>query len=323
MSETEAVGGAGKWVDDLQQTVKESMDSDLFSCTRTGSGATKPSSLFLSSKKKFSQFFGFAMAVDTKIDLLSERALLMRKSLQKSQTITDNVVSILGSFDSRLSALESAMRPTQFDLLRENSTSQFRSIQDTLRFLETEFDSELVIVHMDFIPHALNQYKTYENAFFSKGTEELRNTKEHSAAAARIGLAAGLVLMRGITYALISFHVYNVPYEEEEDVGGNDDKEKEIVCEVRRWLDVREAGSSDMDFRRLLTGYFDCLRTRVSAGGGGLEVALLSGYGPMGAPAEEDRLQLTWCLLEEGSGGSCSAAAVTASSSLYVSLKVL
>ncbi|CAF2057188.1 unnamed protein product [Brassica oleracea var. botrytis] len=89
------------------------MDSDLFSCTRTGSGATKPSSLFLSSKKKFSQFFGFAMAVDTKIDLLSERALLMRKSLQKSQTITDNVVSILGSFDSRLSALESAMRPTQ------------------------------------------------------------------------------------------------------------------------------------------------------------------------------------------------------------------
>ncbi|EEF45760.1 protein binding protein, putative [Ricinus communis] len=37
----------------------------------------------------------------------------MRESLQKSQTITDNVVSILGSFDSRLSALETAMRPTQ------------------------------------------------------------------------------------------------------------------------------------------------------------------------------------------------------------------
>ncbi|KAF3521498.1 hypothetical protein F2Q69_00048030 [Brassica cretica] len=81
MSETEAVGGAEKWVDDLQRTVKESMDSDLFSCTRAGSGATKPLSLFLSSKK--------------------------------NQTITDNVVSILGSFDSRLSALESAMRPTQ------------------------------------------------------------------------------------------------------------------------------------------------------------------------------------------------------------------
>ncbi|KAL0763249.1 hypothetical protein Bca101_079400 [Brassica carinata] len=57
--------------------------------------------------------------------------------------------------------------------LRENSTSQFRSIQD-------------------LIPHALTQYKTYENAFFSKVTEELINAKEHPAAAAGIGLAAGL-----------------------------------------------------------------------------------------------------------------------------------
>ena len=46
-------------------------------------------------------------------DPLSERAAIMRESLQKSQTITDNVVSILGSFDHRLSALETAMRPTQ------------------------------------------------------------------------------------------------------------------------------------------------------------------------------------------------------------------
>lgn len=44
---------------------------------------------------------------------LSEKAAKMRESLQKSQTITDNVVSILGSFDHRLSALETAMRPTQ------------------------------------------------------------------------------------------------------------------------------------------------------------------------------------------------------------------
>lgn len=46
-------------------------------------------------------------------DPLSERAAMMRESLHKSQTITDNVVSILGSFDHRLSALETAMRPTQ------------------------------------------------------------------------------------------------------------------------------------------------------------------------------------------------------------------
>ncbi|KAJ4979021.1 hypothetical protein NE237_009801 [Protea cynaroides] len=44
---------------------------------------------------------------------LSERAASMRESLQKSHTITDNMVTILGSFDHRLSALETAMRPTQ------------------------------------------------------------------------------------------------------------------------------------------------------------------------------------------------------------------
>ncbi|KAI3734600.1 hypothetical protein L6452_14072 [Arctium lappa] len=47
------------------------------------------------------------------VDNLSEKAAKMRESLHKSQSITDNMVSILGSFDHRLSALESAMRPTQ------------------------------------------------------------------------------------------------------------------------------------------------------------------------------------------------------------------
>nr|ATP84483.1 Exo70A1 [Corylus heterophylla x Corylus avellana] len=46
-------------------------------------------------------------------DSLSERAAKMRESLQKSQTIADSVVTILGSFDHRLSVLETAMRPTQ------------------------------------------------------------------------------------------------------------------------------------------------------------------------------------------------------------------
>ncbi|XP_031116222.1 exocyst complex component EXO70A1-like [Ipomoea triloba] len=47
------------------------------------------------------------------VDLLSERAAMMREAVQQSQSITDNMVSILGSFDHRLSALETAMRPTQ------------------------------------------------------------------------------------------------------------------------------------------------------------------------------------------------------------------
>ncbi|KAL0905504.1 hypothetical protein M5K25_023928 [Dendrobium thyrsiflorum] len=53
------------------------------------------------------------MGVPPAIEVLKERATLLRESLQKSQTITGNMVDILGSFDHRLSALEAAMRPTQ------------------------------------------------------------------------------------------------------------------------------------------------------------------------------------------------------------------
>ncbi|RLM65955.1 exocyst complex component EXO70A1-like [Panicum miliaceum] len=47
------------------------------------------------------------------MESLAQRAALLRESLQKSQQVTDAVVYILGSFDSRLSALDSAMRPIQ------------------------------------------------------------------------------------------------------------------------------------------------------------------------------------------------------------------
>ncbi|XP_051149019.1 exocyst complex component EXO70A1-like [Andrographis paniculata] len=47
------------------------------------------------------------------IEALSERTATLRESLQKVEAITSNMVSILGSFDHRLSALETAMRPTQ------------------------------------------------------------------------------------------------------------------------------------------------------------------------------------------------------------------
>lgn len=56
---------------------------------------------------------GVAVGADT----LSDRAAQMREALVKSQSITDNMVSILGSFDHRLSALETAMRPTQVQFL--------------------------------------------------------------------------------------------------------------------------------------------------------------------------------------------------------------
>nr|CAD1838656.1 unnamed protein product [Ananas comosus var. bracteatus] len=45
------------------------------------------------------------------MEALTQRAQLLRESLQKSQAIADGVVAILGSFDHRLSALDAAMRP--------------------------------------------------------------------------------------------------------------------------------------------------------------------------------------------------------------------
>lgn len=53
------------------------------------------------------------MGYSTGMELLAERAEWMRESMHKSQIVTDSMVTILGSFDHRLSALETAMRPTQ------------------------------------------------------------------------------------------------------------------------------------------------------------------------------------------------------------------
>lgn len=47
------------------------------------------------------------------MEVLAKKAMLLRESLQKSQSNTENMVGILGSFDYRLSALDTAMRPTQ------------------------------------------------------------------------------------------------------------------------------------------------------------------------------------------------------------------
>ncbi|XP_019186366.1 PREDICTED: exocyst complex component EXO70A1-like [Ipomoea nil] len=76
------------------------------------------------------------MAVNPEVamEILKERAAFMKDSLHKSQTITDSMVTILGSFDHRLSALETAMRPTQ---IRTHSIrSAHENIDKTLKTTE-------------------------------------------------------------------------------------------------------------------------------------------------------------------------------------------
>ncbi|OMO68578.1 Exocyst complex protein Exo70 [Corchorus olitorius] len=75
------------------------------------------------------------MGVPRAMEALRGRAEVIRESLQKSQTITENMVSILGSFDHRLSALETAMRPTQ---IRTHSIRRaHENIDKTLKAAET------------------------------------------------------------------------------------------------------------------------------------------------------------------------------------------
>ncbi|GMI71094.1 exocyst subunit exo70 family protein A2 [Hibiscus trionum] len=81
------------------------------------------------------------MGVPHAMDALRGKAALVRESLQKSQTITESMVSILGSFDHRLSSLETAMRPTQ---IRTHSIRRaHENIDKTLKSAEailTRFD---------------------------------------------------------------------------------------------------------------------------------------------------------------------------------------
>ncbi|XP_068316139.1 exocyst complex component EXO70A1-like [Pyrus communis] len=74
------------------------------------------------------------MGVPQAMEALEARASSIRVALHKSQTITDNMVAILGSFDHRLSALETAMRPTQ---IRTHSIRRaHENIDKTLKAVE-------------------------------------------------------------------------------------------------------------------------------------------------------------------------------------------
>ncbi|KAJ6425647.1 hypothetical protein OIU84_026258 [Salix udensis] len=81
------------------------------------------------------------MGVPQTMEALRERADFIKESLQKSQIITDNMAAILGSFDHRLSALETAMRPTQ---IRTHSIRRaHENIDKTLKAAEvilSQFD---------------------------------------------------------------------------------------------------------------------------------------------------------------------------------------
>ncbi|XP_047327680.1 exocyst complex component EXO70A1-like [Impatiens glandulifera] len=75
------------------------------------------------------------------VEALNERAAKMNEALQKSQSITDTMVSVLGSFDHRLSALQTGLRPTQI------RTDEIRRAHDNIdKTLET---AEVILFQFD------------------------------------------------------------------------------------------------------------------------------------------------------------------------------
>ncbi|KMZ56999.1 Exocyst complex component EXO70A1 [Zostera marina] len=82
---------------------------------------------------------------------LAGRAVILRDSLYKSQFVTDKMVENLGSFDHRLSNLESAMRPTQMRthsirMAHENIDKTLKSADVILIQLDLSREAEAKIL---------------------------------------------------------------------------------------------------------------------------------------------------------------------------------
>ncbi|KAJ0605681.1 putative exocyst complex component Exo70, cullin repeat-like-containing domain superfamily [Helianthus annuus] len=83
---------------------------------------------------------------DLSMETLRDRAETLKDCLARSQIITDSMTNILGSFDLRLSALETAMRPTQ---IKTHSMRQAHgNIDKTLKF------ADAVLVQFELVKQA-------------------------------------------------------------------------------------------------------------------------------------------------------------------------
>ncbi|KAF7804231.1 exocyst complex component EXO70A1 [Senna tora] len=104
------------------------------------------------------------MGIPQAMDFLKERAAFVKDSLHKSQTITDSMVAILGSFDHRLSALETAMRPTQIKThsirrAHENIDKTLKAAELILGHFEqsrkiSALNFQPMLFSVDFVPFA-------------------------------------------------------------------------------------------------------------------------------------------------------------------------
>ncbi|KAJ4723998.1 Uncharacterized conserved protein UCP022280 [Melia azedarach] len=91
------------------------------------------------------------------------------KAKDAKEWVEDLQRSVIQSKDSAIRSARS---------FQQNSSTHLRSLQD-------------------FVPHAMSQYKTYEETFFSKVKDELMSAREHPGAAIGVALTTGFLLLRG------------------------------------------------------------------------------------------------------------------------------
>ncbi|XP_042440732.1 exocyst complex component EXO70A1-like [Zingiber officinale] len=123
------------------------------------------------------------MAVPQTIASLSRRASLLKESLEKSQSNTESMVAILGSFDHRLSALEAAMRPTQvrthaIRMAHENIDKALKTTELILTQFDVSSQAEATILrgpHEDLESYLVAVDSLKRTVHFFSSNKSLKN----------------------------------------------------------------------------------------------------------------------------------------------------
>ncbi|KAL2334013.1 hypothetical protein Fmac_015226 [Flemingia macrophylla] len=72
-----------------------------------------------------------------------------------------------------------------------------KTVQHKHRDKEVETETGSFAISRIFLPEALSQYRTYEDAFFNKVKDGLLTAKEYPALGAGLAISAALLAMRG------------------------------------------------------------------------------------------------------------------------------
>ncbi|XP_073526253.1 uncharacterized protein [Phyllobates terribilis] len=125
------------------------------------------------------------------MEALAEKAAFIKQSLFKSQTITDTMVSVLGSFDNRLSVLETAMRPTQIRTLsirraEDNIDKVLKQSEAILYRLDLSHQAEVSILkgpheNLESYLKAIDQLKSNVKFFSNTSRFKTNNAAQSSA----------------------------------------------------------------------------------------------------------------------------------------------